>query len=126
MNIRCGAAMCLVESLLEACRYDVHVQFVSGTLTDYLVPMPYEMPDIEVAHVETPYEGSVVGAKGAGEAGTCGAPAAVLNAVNDALATEGVRVERLPITPFAVLRALGKLHEEAMLCRQPDCDMSGL
>jgi aerobic carbon-monoxide dehydrogenase large subunit len=113
-QIRGGVVMGLGEALLEACRYDAHGQFVSGTLTDYLVPMAYEMPDIEVAHVETPYEGSVVGAKGAGEAGTCGAPAAVLNAVNDALATEGVRVARLPITPFVVLRALGKLPEEAM------------
>jgi CO/xanthine dehydrogenase Mo-binding subunit len=113
-QIRGGVVMGLGEALLEACRYDAQGQFVSGTLADYLVPMACEMPDIEVAHIETPYEGSVVGAKGAGEAGTCGAPAAILNAVNDALAVEGVRLARLPITPFVVLQALGKLPEEAI------------
>ena len=51
--------------------------------------MAAEMPDIEVAHVETPTSTSVLGAKGAGEAGTGGAPAALLNAVNDALAPMG-------------------------------------
>ena len=81
--------MGLGQALLEACRYDDAGQFVSGTLADYLVPMAADAPDIAVTFVETPYEGSNVGAKGAGEAGTCAAPAAILNAVNDALSAAG-------------------------------------
>ncbi len=108
-QVRGGVVMGLGEALWEACEYDAAGQFVSGTLADYRVPMSAEMPDIAVALVETPYEGSVVGAKGAGEAGACAAPAAALNAVNDALAEDGVVMTALPITPLAVLRALGRV-----------------
>ncbi|UYN93533.1 MAG: xanthine dehydrogenase family protein [Enhydrobacter sp.] len=111
-QIRGGVVMGLGEALLEACRYDAAGQQINATLADYRVPMAAEMPDIAVAHVETPYAGSVVGAKGAGEAGTCAAPAAVLNAVNDALAGAGGRIAHLPIDPLQVLRALGELDEE--------------
>jgi carbon-monoxide dehydrogenase large subunit len=58
-------------------------------MADYLVPMAGEMPDIVIAHVQTPTTSSELGAKGAGEAGTAGAPAAVMNAINDALAPLG-------------------------------------
>jgi carbon-monoxide dehydrogenase large subunit len=54
---------------------------------------------------------SKLGAKGAGEAGTAGAPAAVMNAVNDALSVLGVSVDSFPITPENVLRALGKISK---------------
>jgi carbon-monoxide dehydrogenase large subunit len=70
--------------------------------------MAAEMPDIECAHVETPTKTSMLGAKGAGEAGTGGAPAAIMNAVNDALRPLGGKVTSQPITPERVLRALGK------------------
>jgi carbon-monoxide dehydrogenase large subunit len=65
------------------------------------------MPDIEVAHVQTPTRSSQLGAKGAGEAGTAGAPAAVMNAVNDALAPLLAQVWSQPITPEKILRAVG-------------------
>jgi carbon-monoxide dehydrogenase large subunit len=106
-QIRGGVVQGIGEALFEACRYTDEGHFGSGTLADYLVPMAAEMPDIVIAHVETPYSGTVLGAKGAGEAGTCGAPAAVLNAVNDALAPFGGRIDELPISPVAVLAALG-------------------
>jgi carbon-monoxide dehydrogenase large subunit len=67
------------------------------------------MPDIETAHVQTPTKTSMLGAKGAGEAGTGGAPAAIMNAVNDALRPLGAKVAQQPITPEVVLRALGKV-----------------
>jgi CO/xanthine dehydrogenase Mo-binding subunit len=73
------------------------------------VPMAAEIPEIVVGHVETPTAYSEGGFKGAGEAGTAGAPGAVLNAVNDALAPFGARVSAQPITPEVVLRALGAL-----------------
>ncbi len=63
---------------------------------DYLVPMAGEMPDITIAHVVTPTSSSALGAKGAGEAGTAGAPAAVMGAVNDALRPLGARLDTLP------------------------------
>ena len=112
-QVRGGVVMGLGQALLEACRYDDAGQFVSGTLADYLVPMATDAPDIAVTFVQTPYEGSNVGAKGAGEAGTCAAPAAILNAVNDALsAAGGGAVTTLPVTPLAVLLALGRLGAE--------------
>ena len=108
-QVRGGVVMGLGEALLEACTYDASGQFTGGTLTDYLIPTATDAPDIEVALVQTPYEGSVVGAKGAGEAGACAAPAAILNAVNDALAVRGAAVTAFPITPLAILRALGRV-----------------
>jgi carbon-monoxide dehydrogenase large subunit len=97
-------------ALFEECLYDDNGSLVNGSLADYLVPMAAEMPDIHVAHVQTPTMSSRLGAKGAGEAGTAGAPAAVMNAINDALAPLNARVASQPITPQKVLRALGKVR----------------
>ncbi|MEJ8836966.1 xanthine dehydrogenase family protein molybdopterin-binding subunit [Ramlibacter sp. AN1133] len=94
-------------ALLEECLYDDQGLMLNANLADYLVPMCAEMPDIEVAHVQTPTRTSQLGAKGAGEAGTAGAPAAVMNAINDALAPLGAQVWSQPITPQKILRALG-------------------
>lgn len=105
-QIRGGVVQGLGEALLELCRYDAAGQMLSGSLADYLVPMASEMPDIVIGHVETPYSGSTIGAKGAGEAGTCAAAAAVLNAVNDALAPHGASIAAIPISPVTMLSAL--------------------
>ncbi len=96
-------------ALFEECLYDDSGAMTNGNLADYLVPMAAEMPDIVVAHVQTPTRSSQLGAKGAGEAGTAGAPAAVMNAINDALMPFKVRVASQPITPQKVLRALGRV-----------------
>ena len=71
--------------------------------------MSSEMPDIEVAHVQTPTTVSELGAKGVGESGTSAAPAVVMNAVNDALRPYNTYVTNQPITPKTVLMALGKV-----------------
>jgi len=71
--------------------------------------MAGEMPDIVCGHVETPTKQSQLGAKGVGEAGTAGAPGAVMNAINDALAPLGARVGVQPFTPERILKALGKI-----------------
>ncbi len=92
----------------EECIYDANGQMLNGNMADYLVPMAAELPDFVVAHVETPTRESELGAKGAGEAGTAGAPAAVLNAVNDALSPLGTFIAQTPITPARLLKALGK------------------
>ena len=98
-QIRGGVVQGLGAALLEECVYDEHDQLLSGTMADYLVPMSHGMPDIEIAHIETPTATSILGAKGAGEAGTAGAPAAVMNAINDALSVLGARVTQQPFTP---------------------------
>ena len=108
-QIRGGVAHGLGDALWEHCVYDEQGQLLTTTMMDYLVPMAAEMPDIWVSHVETPTAYSEGGFKGAGEGGVAGAPGAVLNAVNDALAPLGARITRVPITPEVVLRALGKL-----------------
>lgn len=108
-QIRGGVVQGIGAALFEHCRYDAEGQLQNGTMADYLVPMSAEMPDIEVAHVETPTRDSELGAKGAGEAGTAGAPAAILNGVNDAIRPLGARINTHPATPQAILRALGKV-----------------
>ena len=108
-QIRGGVVQGLGAALLEECVYDEHAQLQTGTMADYLVPMADGMPDIVVAHIETPTATSMLGAKGAGEAGTAGAPAAVMNAINDALAPLGARVTQQPFTPERILRALGRV-----------------
>ena len=96
-------------ALLEECLYDENGLLRNGNMADYLVPMANEMPDIEVAHVETPTLSSKLGAKGAGEAGTAGAPGAVMNALNDALAPFQAAVFDQPFTSEKILKALGKI-----------------
>jgi carbon-monoxide dehydrogenase large subunit len=110
-QIRGGVAQGIGAALFEACRYDEQGQLVNGSLADYLVPMAASLPSIAVGHVETPTESSLLGAKGAGEAGTAGAPAAVLNAINDALSPFGTEIFRMPATPEVILRALGRLRD---------------
>jgi aerobic carbon-monoxide dehydrogenase large subunit len=109
-QIRGGVVQGIGAALFEHCVYDAQGQLLNGNMADYLVPMAAEMPDIDVAHVETPTADSELGAKGAGEAGTAGAPGAVMNAVNDALAPLGAApITQMPITPGVVLAALGKV-----------------
>ncbi len=109
-QVRGGVVQGLGAALFEHCRYDATGQMLNGNMADYLVPMSVEMPDIEVGHVVTPTADSELGAKGAGEAGTAGAPACVMNAVNDALRPLGATIiTEMPITPEVVLKALGKI-----------------
>jgi carbon-monoxide dehydrogenase large subunit len=109
-QVRGGVVQGLGAALFEHCLYDERGQMLNGNMADYLVPMAAEMPDIEVGHVVTPTADSELGAKGAGEAGTAGAPACVMNAVNDALSPLGAKpITEMPITPAVVLRALGKV-----------------
>lgn len=105
-QIRGGVVQGIGGALYEECHYSPEGQLLNTTMADYMVPMAAEMPDITVAHIETPTKTSVLGAKGAGEAGTGGAPAAILNAVNDALSPLGASIWQMPMTPERVLVAL--------------------
>jgi carbon-monoxide dehydrogenase large subunit len=108
-QVRGGIVQGIGAALYEHCTYSPEGQLLIGSMADYLVPMAAEMPDIEVGHVETPTKESLLGAKGAGEAGTAGAPGAVMNAVNDALRPFGAKVFAQPFTPERILAALGKV-----------------
>ncbi len=108
-QVRGGVVQGLGAALFEHCRYDGRGQMLNANMADYLVPMAGEMPDIMVGHVSSPTADSELGAKGAGEAGTAGAAAAVANAVNDALASFGVTITEIPLTPEVILRALGRI-----------------
>jgi carbon-monoxide dehydrogenase large subunit len=108
-QVRGGIVQGIGAALYEECPYSPEGQLLIGSMADYLVPMAAEMPDIEVGHVETPTKESLLGAKGAGEAGTAGAPGAVMNAINDALRPFGAKVFAQPFTPERILAALGKI-----------------
>src|SRR6185436_14242667 len=81
-QLRGGVVQGIGAALFEECLYSPEGQLLNGSMADYLVPMAGEMPDIVCAHVETPTMQSQLGAKGVGEAGTAGAPGAIMNAVN--------------------------------------------
>jgi len=101
-----GVAQGLGGALVEHCVYDAEGQLLTASLMDYAVPTFADVPPIEMHHLETPAPGIAGGFKGAGEAGATGAPAAILNAVNDALAPLGVMLTEQPLTPERVVRAL--------------------
>ncbi len=108
-QIRGGVVQGLGGALWEECVYDGAGQMLNANMADYLTPMAAELPDIACGHAVSPTEDSDLGAKGAGEAGTCGAPAAVMNALNDALSPFSVTLSDMPFTPQKILRALGKV-----------------
>jgi carbon-monoxide dehydrogenase large subunit len=109
-QIRGGVVQGIGAALFEECLYDAQGQMLNANMADYLVPMAGEMPDISCFHIETPTKQSQLGAKGVGEAGTAGAPGALMNAINDALSPLGARVTRMPFTPERILQALGKVR----------------
>jgi len=108
-QIRGGVVQGIGAALFEQCIYSDEGQLLNGTLADYLAPMAGEMPDIDVGHTYSPTKVSELGARGAGEAGVAGAPAAIMNAINDALKPFKARVTDQPFTPERILRALGKV-----------------
>jgi len=106
-----GIAQGIGNALLEEIIYDENGSILTANLSDYMPPTAREIPPIELHHIETPSVNSITKAKGLGEGGTIGAPAAVLNAINDALAPFGAQIDEMPATPQrirAALRALGK------------------
>ena len=91
---------------LEEIIYDDSGGILTATLADYLPPTAHEIPPIELHHIETPSTNSITKAKGLGEGGTIGAPAAVINAVNDALSPFGVDIDEIPATPQRIRAAI--------------------
>jgi carbon-monoxide dehydrogenase large subunit len=100
-----GVAQGVGAALLEELVYDGG-QLLTGSLMDYLVPTAAELPRIDVVHLERPSPSTLGGFKGVGEGGTIGAPAAIANAVADALAPLGIGIAELPITGERLFRLL--------------------
>ncbi|SDX36741.1 carbon-monoxide dehydrogenase large subunit [Saccharopolyspora shandongensis] len=103
---RGGIAQGIAGALFEEVTYADNGEPSAASFIDYLVPTATEIPDITVTHLETPCAFTESGAKGAGEGGTIGAPAAVLNAINDALRHTGIEIDTTPVHPQTVLAAL--------------------
>jgi carbon-monoxide dehydrogenase large subunit len=105
-QIHGGVAQGIANALLEEIVYDEAGNILTANLADYLAPTAGEIPAIEIHHLHSLAEGSVTKAKGLGEGGTIGAPAAILNAINDALSPFGVAINELPATPRKIRAAL--------------------
>jgi aerobic carbon-monoxide dehydrogenase large subunit len=101
-----GIAQGIGNALFEEIVYDALGHIHTATLADYLPPTAREVPPIALHHIESPAASSVTGAKGLGEGGAIGAPAAILNAVNDALSPFGVAIHEMPATPQRIRAAL--------------------
>ena len=98
-----GAAQGIGTALYEEMPYDEAAQPLASTLADYHLPGACEIPAVRIEHMETPSPYTRFGQKGIGEGGAIGPPAAIANAINDALAELGVEVDSTPITMKKVL-----------------------
>ena len=93
-------------ALLEEFIYDDGGQLLTASFMDYPKPTALDVPDFEIAALESPSPVTPLGAKGVGEGGAIPSPAAIANAVEDALAPLGVRITSLPLTPARVWAAI--------------------
>jgi carbon-monoxide dehydrogenase large subunit len=112
-QIRGGVVQGIGTALYEEIPYDEAGQPLAGTLADYLLPGAAEMPAIKIGHLHTPAAATEYGMKGMGEGGAVAPPAAIANAVRDALAALGAEVNETPITPRRVLAALQTARKAA-------------
>jgi len=112
-QIHGGVAQGIANALLEEIVYDETGNILTTSLADYLPPTAREIPPIEIHHLETLTEASITKAKGLGEGGTIGAPAAVVNAINDALSPFGVSIDEFPATPQRIRAALKAAERSA-------------
>ncbi len=111
-QIRGGVAQGIAGVLFEHAAYDQDGQFLAGTFMDYLVPTASEIPEIEIDHIESvPADG--VDIRGVGEGGAIVAPAAVTNAIEDALAHLGVTITEQYLPPGRILELVGVVPAQA-------------
>jgi carbon-monoxide dehydrogenase large subunit len=94
-----GVAQGIGAALFEEVVFNEDGQPLTASLVDYLIPTAAEIPDIEVVHIEADSPTTLGGYRGMGEGGTIGAPAAIANALSDALSPLGIEITDLPATP---------------------------
>lgn len=108
-----GLAQGVGTALYEEMRYDDSGQPLGSTLSDYLLPGPTEVPEARILHMETPSPYTKFGQKGIGEGGAIAPPAALTNAINDALKSFGVELLVSPVTPRRIVEAIVAARAEA-------------
>lgn len=101
-----GVAQGIGTALYEEMPYDSNGQPLASTLADYMLPGATEVPRMRIHHFETPSPHTEFGAKGMGEGGAIAPPAAIFNAVNDAIKVFGAEVAHTPLTPRRLLEAI--------------------
>ncbi len=101
-----GLVQGIGQAVLECCRHDTSGQLLTGSFMDYAMPRADDVPYFRLLHNEVPSTNNLMGIKGAGEGGTTGAPAAVMNAILDALSDYGVAHLDMPATPERIWRAI--------------------
>jgi aerobic carbon-monoxide dehydrogenase large subunit len=115
-QVQGGIAHGVGNALFERMHYDAGAQPQSTTFMDYLMPTAPDVPGAVIEHIETPNPLNPLGVKGAGEGGTIPAPAAIVAAIEDALAPFGVRFSEAPLTPARIVETL----REAGAYEKPD------
>jgi 2-furoyl-CoA dehydrogenase large subunit len=117
-------AQALGGSMYEEFAYDETGQCLTASFMDYLVPTAMEIPKVDIGHVETPSPWTALGSRGVGEASCESVPAAIGNAVADALAPLGVTIDELPLTPNKIwgLMQQGRAKPEARVALRLEGD----
>lgn len=105
-----GVAQGIASALFEELIYDSDGNLLTTSLMDYLPPSLSEIPNIEIEHLETISEATITGAKGLGEGGAIGSPAAILNAITDALSPMGIQINETPATPERIHRLIRQVQ----------------
>ena len=111
-QIHGGVAQGIGAALYEEIVYDANGQVLAGGFLNYLLPGSMEVPKIKTVHLESPSPLNSLGIKGLGEGGAIAPPAAIANALADALGSFAVRVNEIPLTPDRVLELLAHRESE--------------
>jgi aerobic carbon-monoxide dehydrogenase large subunit len=115
-QIRGGVVQGIGTALYEEIPYDEQGQPLAGTLADYLMPGAAELPAIKIGHLHTPAAATEYGMKGMGEGGAVAPPAAIANAVRDALSAIGAELNETPITPRRIIAAIRTAQQPEEIC----------
>ena len=118
-QVRGGVAQGIGAVLYEKATYDEDANLQSATYMDYLIPTAMEIPEIEVHHMETLSPGGENDFRGVGEGGMIGAPAAITNAIEDALAPFGARVTSQYLPPTTILELAGVIERRGSEMSHP-------
>jgi carbon-monoxide dehydrogenase large subunit len=107
-----GALQGQGAALTEELPYDADGRPLAGAFSDYLVPLATDIPELDLFHTETPTPFTLNGAKGVGESGVIAAPAAIVNAIQDALGPGASPITAIPVLPERILQALETTSDE--------------
>jgi carbon-monoxide dehydrogenase large subunit len=108
-----GCAQGVGTAMYEEMPYDAQGQPLASTLSDYMLPGPTEVPEIRILHMETPSPYTRFGQKGIGEGGAIAPPAAITNAINDALKVFGAELLVSPVSPRRIAEAITRAKPKA-------------